>query len=350
MKVEFENLQIRAVRSVLPHQAENLHGLAGLYGKEVVNKIIRTTGIRQVRKAQHSITASDLCYSAARLLFERSGIGPDEIDGLVFVSQTRDHLLPQSSSALQFRLGLPEETICFDLPVGCSGYIYGLYQAALLLSSGSCKKVLVLAGDTTTRIVNELDRASRMVFGDGGSATLMEVGENKMYFNIQNDGSGVSKLIVPAGGFRIPHSTETVLVEPAEDGNKRSKNDLFMDGMGIFEFANSRVPKLIKDSLLDCSWAKEEVELYLFHQANEFIVNLMRRRLGLTSTQVPFEAGSYGNTGPASIPLLLGSLETKSINTLNKDKIVLSGFGVGLSWASCLTSLHKTIIYKTTLV
>lgn len=346
MKVKIDNISISGVQAVIPKEKLDFHTLDELFGKSEIDKIIRTTGISGVRVAPVSTTASDICYEAADLLFKRMNLNRDEVNGLVFVSQTRDFLLPQTSSVLQHRLGLPESTVCFDLPIGCSGYIYGLFQASMLINSGACEKVVLLAGDTTSRIINERDRASRMVFGDAGTATLLEKGSDSIFFNIMNDGSNSSQLIVPAGEFRKPSNIETSRVIECEDGNFRSQNDLYMDGMGVFEFVSSRVPNLINSFLLDIGWKKEDVGLFLLHQANFFMVDFLRRRLKLEKIQVPIHVDGIGNTGPATIPLLMSHLSECTARNQSKEKVIMSGFGVGLSWGVCSASLQRTKIFE----
>ena len=167
------------------------------------------TGVERARIADKDMCSSDMCQKAAEALMEKDGINKDEIDGLVFVSQTCDWILPSMSIALQDRLGLSKDTVCIDIHYGCSGYIYGLFQASLWVSSGACKNVLVLSGDTTSRMINPNDKSLRMVFGDCGTSTLVSKGSDLIGFHIQSDGSGSDRLIVPAGGFRFPCSEET---------------------------------------------------------------------------------------------------------------------------------------------
>jgi len=173
MKSTFNNIHISKIAAALPSDLYDLHDLKDLYGESDVNKIIKTTGISKVRLAKRGLTASDMCEYAAKYLFDND-VNKDAIDGLLFVSQTRDHILPQTSNILQDKLGLATNTYCLDLPLGCSGYVYGLFQASLLVNSGACTKVLLLAGDTTSQMINDEDRALRMVFGDAGTATIVE--------------------------------------------------------------------------------------------------------------------------------------------------------------------------------
>ena len=346
MKVELNNISVTGIQSVIPKNKLDFQSFYNLFGEGEVKKIIRTTGISSVRVAHENVTSSDLCYDAARLLMERMDVASNQIDGIVFVSQTRDYLLPQSSSILQHRLGLPETCVCFDLPIGCSGYIYGLLQAAMLINSGACQKVLLLAGDTTSRLINPRDRAARMVFGDAGTATLIEKGKNTLTFNIMNDGSGAQKLIVPAGEFRNPASAQTSIPYEAEEMNYRSEENLYMDGLGIFEFANWRVPILVEDLLSYLGWKKDEVGLFLLHQANSFMVDFLRRKMKLEKHQVPIQVEGVGNTGPSSIPLLITMLADSDSNNQKKKQVIMAGFGVGFSWGACSANLETTRIFS----
>jgi 3-oxoacyl-[acyl-carrier-protein] synthase-3 len=344
MKTVFENISISGITTVVPKNVLNLETLGTEYGKEETRKIIATTGIKQIRIADSETTASDLCYHAAQSLIDQMQIVKDEIDGLIFVSQTNDYILPQTSTVLQNRLGLNENVFCLDIRLGCSGYVVGLFQASLLINGGACKNVLVLAGDTTSRIINPKDKSLRMVFGDAGSATLVTSGSDEIGFEIHNKGSGFSELIIPAGGFRKPISSITSNEITDKDGNVRSENDLYMNGAEIFNFAINNVPTLIDDLLKIAKWSKTEVDLFLFHQANNFMVEYLKRKLKIITDKVPLGVENYGNTGPCSIPLLLSFITEKQFSS---DKVIMCGFGVGLSWAGCYTNLAKTKIFKT---
>ena len=345
MKTIINDVYIRAVNSWLPEKKVELTSLASLYGEAEVNSIIRATGVERVRVVDDNMTSSDMCYLAAEKLFEQEGFDKSRIDGLVFVSQTTDWILPATSISLQDRLGLSKDTACIDVHYGCSGYIYGLFQAASWIACGACQNVLVLAGDTTSRMINEHDKSLRLVFGDSGTATIVSKGEGRIGFHIQSDGSGADKLIVPAGGFRLPISEETSVLEWDEDKNGRTKNDLFMDGMAIFNFAITKVHKNINTLIEEMHWQKEDVDFYGLHQANEFMVNYVRKKLKVDESIVPINVKNYGNTGPATLPLLLSDV-CSGENIYQLDKTILSGFGVGLSWGSVATDLSKTHFYS----
>ncbi len=316
-----------------------------MYGVEEVNSIIKATGVEKVHVVDDNMTSSDMCYIAAEKLFEQDGFDKVLIDGLVFVSQTTDWILPATSISLQDRLGLSKDTVCIDVHYGCSGYIYGLFQAASWIVCGACKNVLVLAGDTTSRMINEHDKSLRLVFGDCGTATIVSQGDGQMGFYIQSDGSGSDRLIVPAGGFRKPANSDTSKLEWDADNNGRTQNDLYMDGMEIFNFAITKVHKQVNALIENMAWNKDDVGFYGLHQANEFIVNYIRKKLKVSEDIAPVNVKNYGNTGPATLPLLLSDLCSGNHNYQLK-KSILSGFGVGLSWGSVATDLSNTHFYS----
>ena len=339
MKVILNNVQVKAVASWLPKNILEMVSLGAEYGDTEVANIMKATGVERARIADKDMCSSDMCQKAAEALMEKDGINKDEIDGLVFVSQTCDWILPSTSIALQDRLGLSKDTVCIDIHYGCSGFIYGLFQAASWITIGACKNVLVLAGDTTSRMMNPNDKSLRMVFGDCGTASLVTVGNTSMGFHIQSDGSGADRLIVPAGGFRLPVSEETSVLKWDEDKNGRTMNDLFMDGMAIFNFAITEVHKNVNSLIEYMDWAKEDVGFYALHQANEFMVNYVRKKLKVAVEVAPANCKDYGNTGPATIPFLLSDVCSQKQYDLKKT--IMCGFGVGLSWGLSLIHISE---------
>ena len=342
MKVKIKGIKISAISSCVPREKLDLYSLSINFGEAEVNKIINTTGIKSVRQANKDTTTSDLCYLSSIKVLSECGIEPKEIDGLIFVSQTADYKMPQTSHILQNRLGLKKDTICFDMPIGCNGYIYGLFQASLLIQSGACEKVLVLCGDTTTKLINDQDRSLKMVFGDGGSSTLVEKGKHELSFIIYSDGEKFKDLIVNSGGCRMPYTELNNQLIVDADGNARTNSNLYMDGMSIFNFAIKCVPPLIDEILGYNNWKKEEVNLFALHQANKFMIDYLRKKLKVGLDKMPVVVDGFGNTGSATIPILL----TESLNNIN-NKVVLCGFGVGLSWGAATCDLSETKIIKT---
>ena len=344
MKAIIENVNIQAITSWLPKNVLEMSSLVSLFGERDVFNIIKATGVERARIADETMTSSDMCFNAALYLIEKEHLDLSKIDGLVFVSQTADYILPSTSNILQARLALNKSTICLDIRHGCSGYIYGIFQAALWINAGACNKVIVLAGDTSSKMINEKDRSLRMVFGDSGTATLVTKGNNNMGFSLNSDGLGYDKLIIPAGGFRLKRTTTTNNVKKDVNNNWRSLEDMYMDGAAIFDFAISNVSDDIDELIEYMDWRKGDIQLFALHQANKFMVNSIRKKMKVDIEKVPINSNNYGNTGPASIPLLLSDLLVE--NNFDLRKVILSGFGVGLSWGSVACNLTETKFYK----
>lgn len=346
MKLKIKGVKISAISTCVPKNKLDLYSLKKDFGEIEINKTINTTGVKSIRKTDSKTTTSDLCFLSSNKIIDDCKIKIDEIDGLIFVSQTGDYKMPQTSHILQSRLGLKEDTICYDLPIGCNGYIYGLFQASLLIQSSACKKVLVLSGDTTTKIINDKDRSLKMVFGDGGSSTLIEKGDDDMSFIIYSDGERYQDLIIKSGGCRSPYSKSENELITDSDGNSRTNSDLFMDGMAIFNFAIKRVPLLIDEILAYNKWDKDGVDLFALHQANKFMIDYLRKKTKIAFDKMPVVVDGFGNTGPATIPILLTETLNDD-NISNYKKVILCGFGVGLSWGAVTCDLSKTKIIKT---
>lgn len=348
MLISLEKINIKSIITYLPEEILEMKSLASVFGEKEVVTIIRTTGVERVHIAAPDETASDMCYYAAQQLIENEAMDRSLIDGLVFVSQSPDYRLPATSVVLQHRLGLSNDTVCFDISYGCSAYIYGLFQASLLLSTKACKNVLVLTGDTTTKMINPRDRSQRMVFGDAGAATLVSQGNDSISFHIGSDGSGFDQAIIPAGGFRKPSSDETKKEFIDKEGNVRSEENLYMDGISVFNFIVHNGKQSILTLLDFLNWTKEEVDLFALHQGTSFSVRYLLKRLGLKEDKAPINIINYGNTGPATIPLVLsdrfGAKKDKTDNPLKK--IIMSAYGVGLSWGSVACDLSSTKIYS----
>ena len=342
MHVKLNNVSIRSIAAALPDQVFDLTELYDIYNRKEIDEIINANGISKIRIAPEELCASDLCEKAAQQILDNEN--REKIGAVVFVSQTPDYLLPSTSASLQHRLGLSKNVAAFDISTGCAGYIYGLFQAALLVSSGSCEAVLVCAGDVITRYVNLLDKSNRTVLGDAGSATIVEKGTGDMAFSFMTDGSGAEHLIIPAGGARYPADENSEMVSVREDGNMRSDEDIFMHGLEIMNFSIREVPGTIDAVLAEKGWDKSDVTLFGFHQANRFMLNYLRKIIRAPAESVPIAMGETGNTGPASIPLML-ALEHERLSEENRlKKTVLCGFGVGLSCAAAALDLSQAKI------
>lgn len=334
---------IRGIAVAVPKEKLDLQSLGDLFGEKSIRRIMKSTGIREVRIAPPNQTAADYCVTAADALINRLGISRDEIDGLIFVTQTPDYIAPHTSAIIQDRLKLSNQTLALDINLGCTGFATGILQASMMIESGFCSRVLLLAGDTLTRKINPLDRSQRMVFGDAGSATLIEKSNLEMNFSTYVDGSRSDRLIIPAGGSRIPHQAGvTDITVESEDGSQRSQEDQFMDGMALLNFVIQTVPPVIQDVLEKSRWQIEDVDLFALHQANRSIVNHVAKLLNLSTDKVPFSIEDIGNGVSASIPVLL----TKDFagQTSNLKKVVVCGFGSGLACTAVTTDLSQTNI------
>lgn len=337
--------------TVVPATEKSIDDEVDLYGgkPEQIERIKKTIGLHRRRVVRDGVTAGDLCETAARRLLERCSVEPDEIDALILVTQTPDYFQPATACVLHGRLGLKEDCAAFDVNLGCSGYVYALWLAGMMIETGSCKTVLVLAGDTISRCVNPRDRALAPLFGDAGSATLVteSARENASWFSLKTDGKGFEHLIVPAGAFRQPSTEETRLEKSDADGNIRSLEQLHMNGAEVFNFSIKVEPPAIREILEFAGKTVEEVDYLVFHQANKYIISNIARRLKIPMEKTPCAmVERYGNQSSASIP---GTICDCLGERLEKEtlRLVLSGFGVGLSWASCFLTMENLSVCET---
>src|SRR3990167_2736065 len=322
MNTIIENVKVSSIAVAMPKNQLDLESLKSVYGENEVVRIMESTGVKKVRVAEKHIKTSDLCYAAANHLMVTNQIAPLSIDAIVLVTQTSDGVMPATSVRLQDRLGLSTHVVAMDINYGCSGYIYGLYVSSLLIASGGSKKVLLCAGDVITQLINPNDRSVRMVFGDAGSATLVENGKDNIAFSIKTDGSGKEFL-------------KTIQ-------NDDNKPEILMDGAAVMNFALRDVPFVIEQLLGVKGWSSDEVGVYALHQANSFMLNYLRKKMKINKNNLPIEIENTGNTGSASIPLLL-TLKQKFLQREGMlFKSVLCGFGVGLSCAAAALNLSNT--------
>lgn len=341
----FSKSAIRVIASALPKEKLELSSLASIYGESVVDKIIRTTGIQEVHLSPKGKTASDYCVAAAEQIFRSGDIKQEDIDGIVFVTETPDYIIPHTSASMQARLGLSKRVVAFDINYGCAGYVYGLFQSMLLIEMGYCRNVLLCVGDTPAKYIHPEDRSLRMVFGDAGTATILSTLDNGVNsgFAFLTDGENSAQLIIPAGASRMPHQLGiTDVIERDEEGNGRTLENIYMDGIGIMNFALHHVKSVIHESLELSKVSLEEVDLFALHQANALIVKYLAKRLGVDREKVPFGAMLTGNTTCASIPLMLSGIYQGQNPSLKK--VLACGFGTGLSCAAGMIDLSETTI------
>lgn len=346
MKVKLNGLKISHIATCLPKKIVHMSDYAKFFSEKDIKRIMSSTGVESVHVADENFCSSDYYAETAKKLMAESGFKPDDFDGIVMVFQTPDYPIPTAATIMQDRLGLPKSTVAFEINYGCTGYIYGLYQASLLISSGSCQRVLVFTGDTHVRTLHEEDRANRMILGDGFAVTIVERGEDEFAFEIFSDGSGYKQIIIEAGGFRLPKSEKTSEPIIDTDGNTHWLEYTFMDGMAIMNFSLKRVPPLIEDSLKFVGWEKNSVGLFALHQANGLILDFLRRRIKVEPERCPSVMKNIGNTAGSSIPLMLSNCH-KNFSENQLEKVLMCGFGVGLSLGTAAVNLSNTKIYDT---
>jgi len=337
-KITYHGVGIRALSACVPSEVVYNKDLGYLIPEEEIEKTINNIGIEQRRIAAPDVMASDLCFRAAQQLMADNNIDPDSIDVLLFMSQTPDYRIPATSCLLQHRLGLSRETMCFDISLGCSGYLFALSAAFAYASMDGVKRVLLLDGETFSKIVNRRDKVDWPLYGDAGTATLVEKGDyGDATFMLNTDGSGEEVLKIHAG-MRNPVTPESCVEREREDGNIRSDLEVFMDGMDVFNFAISKVPKSVKQLLKETDHSIDDVDHLVFHQANRFMMDFFVKKLKISPDRVPYCIHKYGNTSSASVPLTISS---ELNGRLDGDNLVLmSGFGAGLSWGSALMNMR----------
>jgi 3-oxoacyl-[acyl-carrier-protein] synthase-3 len=309
------------------------------YGGDVlqVERISRSIGLHTRHIVDNETTTADLCEHAANLLMGSLGVNKSSIDAIILVTQTPDYFQPATACYLHGVLDLSEHCAAFDVNQGCTGYIYGLWLAHMMVESGGCSNVLLLAGDTMSKVVNPSDSNVAPLFGDAGTATLIQGTEkaSPSYFSLHTNGKKFSTIIQPEGAFRKPSIKQIKDPRVFQTSDKRALNELFMDGAEVFNFSIQTEPKAIKEILEFSGKNQDDIDYIIFHQANKYIISNIARRLKFPIEKAPCETtGRYGNQSSASIPTTIcDALSNKASSS--KIDLILSGFGVGLSWGSC---------------
>ena len=323
-----EGFRIAGVATCVPsHSISNLDPALG-FDAEEVRKVVAMAGVRERRVVDDGVTSADLCFEAADELLGRLGWERDSVTGLVFVTQSPDYFLPSTSCMLHQWLGLSDECAAFDMGLGCSGYPYGLYLAAAMLRAGGHRRILMLHGETPSRFVSPDDQATKLLFSDAGSATALELTPGGVgHFCLHTDGSGHAGLIIRGGAFRDRHP-----------GDVRDLS-LRMDGAGVFNFTIKRVPMLIREVLELSGRSVDQIDSYLFHQSNRFIIRHLVKKAGLPEARVPMSIEDMGNCGGPSVAVTMTRL-LPAARELDLT-LMLIGYGVGLSWGAAVVGLDS---------
>lgn len=337
--IRYKNVGIKAIAACVPSNVVYNKDLSSIMPEEEVEKMIGSVGIHERRICEPEVFASDLCYKATKKLLEDNNIDPQTIDMILFMSQGADYRIPATACILQNRLELSKDCAAMDLSLGCSGYVYALSTAFAYASMEGINRILLLDGEAFSKIVNPKDKVNVPLYGDAGTATLVEKGDfGESVFILHTDGAGEDAVKVPAG-MRIPLTTERLTVMEREDGNMRSDIELYMDGMDVFNFALRVVPKGVKELIKESGISLDGIDYLVFHQSNKFMTDFFIKKLKFNSEKVPYCIDRYGNTSSASIPLTISS-ELKD-NGSRDVKTVMCGFGAGLSWGTALVDLRN---------
>ncbi|MBQ8703243.1 MAG: ketoacyl-ACP synthase III [Bacteroidales bacterium] len=333
--LSFEGVGIAAMAAAVPHTVINNYSYTDYFPANQVKEVVDKVGVYERRFADADTCSSDLCFDAAERLIADNDIDRNEIDLLVFISQTPDYRMPATSILLQHRLGLKQSCIAFDINLGCAAFCYGLSVVYGMMQSGGIRKVLLLDGETRSKVYSPKDRRSAFIFGDAGVAALIERDEKfeRSVFSLNSDGSLGDLIMIKGGGYRHPSSVETLKERVVDEyGNIRNDEQGYMRGGDVFNFVIREVPRDIKRTLEYAGLTTADFDYYVFHQANNFINSYIAKKMKLDTSKIPSTIAKYGNTSSVSVPLTIIS-ELKD-NMVGEKRLLLSAFGVGMSWAT----------------
>jgi 3-oxoacyl-[acyl-carrier-protein] synthase-3 len=331
---------IKYISYYLPEKEFSNEKYFELFPESETNENLKKIGIKNRHIAENEL-ASDLAVKAAEKLFSENNISPSEIDFIIFCAQEFDYYTPTTACVIQERLNIPTHAGAFDYNLGCSGFVYGLSIAKGLIESIGVNNVLLLTASTLTKTFHPKDKSSRFIFGDGAAATLISttkknngIGE----FIFGTSGKGFEKIIVKDGGARNPITKDSLIDKTDEYGNTYNDSCFFMDGTSIFIFGIKTVPKIIDELLQKSKLQKEDIDLYVFHQANKFLLETLQKKLNIPADKFYIHMENMGNTVSSTIPIALHEA-IKEGKAKKGQKVLLVAFGVGLSWAGTIITL-----------
>ena len=329
------NIKIAAVASAVPIEVVKLESFANKFGADYVEKYKEQTGVKQFRRTREHQTASDLAFAAAENIINTKSIDRESIGALVFIAHSKDYWRPATACVLHKRLGLNKDCAAFDISLACSAVPYGLCAVGSMMETSDIKRALLLVGETPQKITNLDDKSSCMLIGEGGGAFLLEK-SNDATAGIsgicRSFGQGYNAIIMPGGGFRNPNPPTDEYVW--KDGNRRSMYNVMMRGEDVFAFTISDIPNTIKDYLDKVGKLVDDYDCLAIHQANKFILQMLCKKLKVRQEKMPMCLDRYGNTSAASIPMVLSDVYGNNNDEKELD-VLMSGFGVGLSWGVC---------------
>jgi len=335
-QLTINNVRIAGMSACVPSTVEDNRTLPIYKNEADALKVIASTGIERHHKVEAGTTASDLTVKAVEGLLKEMGWEAQDVDCFAYVCTSRDFIAPQTACVLQDRLKLREDCCVFDLPFGCSGWVYGMSIVSSLMSHGTFKRAILVAAETNTQNRNPRDTAVRPLFGDAATATALVLDpehSHPMNFMFGVDGSGYDAVWAPYGGMRNPVTPEALVEKEVAPGVFRRDIDMIVNGMDVFGFAIKRPPRSIKELIETFNIDVETVDLLLLHQANKFIDEKIRKSIKIAPEKTPYCLEEYGNVTSASIPLTMVSRCHEQLAGDDKHCIAC-GFGVGLAWAS----------------
>ncbi len=336
-------VKIVGMSCAVPQNRVTVNSFSHIFGEEIPTKFSAGTGIKAMYKAFPEQTASDLATAAAEELLRKVEIDKNEIGLMILVTQSPDYRRPSSASVIQNRLELPIDCSCMEINLGCSGFIYGLQTAMSLMNLSDLKYGLLLMGETASKLVDPHDKSIVMMYGDAGAAILLKKTNEEVSTTtlLRSDGSRYKSIILPAGGFRDMYPSHERFM--CSDGIERSLYDIYMNGTSVFSFSITDVPRALNDYLEYTKTTVADYDTFVFHQANEFIIKQIMRKLKLKKDVVPISLDRYGNTGGISIPLTL--CDAYGNNASDTKKVLVCGFGIGLSWGVTSFPLDFNNVY-----
>jgi len=331
--------RLKDIAVYLPETVLGNDELARLYPEWPAEKILDKTGISERRIASKNQTAGDMAYEAACNLFAQANVTVQDVDFIILCTQAPDYVLPTTACLLQNRLGISRHAGALDINLGCSGFVYGLSLAKGLIETGSARCVLLLTADTYSKYIHPMDKSVRTLFGDAAAATAIVASEEKEEaigpFIFGTDGAGAKNLIVEAGMYRVPKSCDTSIEFTDGSGNIRNSENLYMNGAEVMSFSLKEVPRSAEALLQKAGKSKADIDFFVLHQANKFMLEALRKKLKVPEEKLPITMHDCGNTVSSTIPIALFNLINQG-RLQRGQRLMLIGFGVGYSWAACL--------------
>lgn len=328
---------LKAISYYLPEKTLTNQDLNALFPEWAVEKIAKKIGVEQRHIAADDEFASDMAIAASNKLFAEHKISPNDIDFVLYCTQSPDYFLPTTACIIQDKLNIPVKAGALDFNLGCSGYIYGLAMAKGLIAAGIAKNILLITSETYSKFMHEQDKGNRTIFGDAAAASLVstagfaKIGE----FELGTDGKGAENLMVKEGGIRYPKTNSATVND--EFGNKRSEEYLYMNGPEIFSFTSKAVPDLIAETLIKNDLSKPDIGLFIFHQANQFMLEHLRKKINIDPEHFYADMVNVGNTVSSTVPIAIYEA-MKQNKVIAGAKWLLAGFGVGYSWGATVIS------------